>query len=424
MNHSENFAKALEMALARQYPNWEAGDGGGSYFKGVHKKTIRRWIDAENLPTPKNWVTFVEKCKFENEQELRRLYALAKTGSSQTADYSNTVVHFPSGSPISDSIPRENKKSAQSVTGLVVRQISRRLGIVIIGSVVLILGIILVLLATRTTTILERNRDWVPQFITYNAYELALVPAGCFNMGNANGRENERPVHKQCFNAPFWIGVTEVTQEQYGSPPEDQCNTNQISKDGFINEKDPRYPRNCVTWQQAHEWCVAHGMRLPTEAEWEYAARGVENWLYPWGNDADPIKAVVRINFSNAAIPGIMQPAGSKPYDVSWVGAKDLAGSLREYTSTIYDTVTLNGTLRYPYPYDPNDGRESLVNEGTSTLPTAEERSNQTTLRVLRGGSFDFGVDQATATWRKYEWYDFLWNDRGFRCASDYDIFE
>lgn len=159
-------------------------------------------------------------------------------------------------------------------------------------------------------------------------------------------------------------------------------------------------------------------MRLPTEAEWEYAARGPGGWLYPWGNDPVTTYAVVRTNFSNNAIPGDMQPVGSKPYDTSWVGARDMAGSLREFTSTIYDTVANNGERRFGYPYNPHDGRESLVNEGTSS--DIINRKATTTLRVVRGGSFDYGIAQSTATNRTDEWYDFLWNDYGFRCALDF----
>jgi formylglycine-generating enzyme required for sulfatase activity len=269
-----------------------------------------------------------------------------------------------------------------------------------------------------TSQTIVNNHDWTPQFMTKSGYQLALVPAGCFNMGNSSGREDEKPVHQQCFTKPYWIGVTEVTNEQYGSPPEDACNTNQITMKGFVNGKEPNYPRNCVTWKEANTFCQTHDMRLPTEAEWEYAARGVDNWLYPWGNGENMNYAIVRTNFSNnGAIPGDMQPVGSKPYDTSWVGAKDMAGSLREFTSTIYDTVTVNGVAKFPYPYNAADGRESLENTGTSADKV--NRAQLATIRVVRGGSFDFDISKATATIRNNEWFDFLWNDYGFRCALD-----
>lgn len=415
------FKQHLKQALDRYHPEWESADN--KLLEPKDKKAVRRWITiGEGLPTPHNWREFRKKYHFGRgavADELDSLYALARdernrSPKSQRSDLEAEVQKNdgPSEEPAAQREPERQQKYLQRIYS------NRRLlllGVGIIGLLAIGLGS---LLASRDVRI-ERNRDWIPQYKMQGDYQLALVPPGCFNMGSVSGRDNEKPIHYQCLDYPFWIGVTEVTQAQYGSPPDDDCNINQVNKTTYINEKNPAYPRNCVTWQDAFDWCAAHGMRLPTEREWEYAARGVESWVYPWGNEADPIKAVVRTNFSNADLPAIMQPAGSKPYDVSWVGARDMAGSLREYTSTIYDTVTLNGTALFTYPYSAGDGRESLTNNGTSKAETAEERASTVTLRVLRGGSFDFGIDRATATFRHYEWHDFLWNDRGIRCAMD-----
>jgi formylglycine-generating enzyme required for sulfatase activity len=254
---------------------------------------------------------------------------------------------------------------------------------------------------------IEHNRDWIAQQATFNGLPMVLVPKGCFNMGNAHGQgEDERKVSQQCFDKPFWISETEITQAQFGATPEQTCNTNKITKEGLVNPEGPTYPMNCVTWEQAAQFCKSKDMRLATEAEWEYAARGPDNWLYPWGDQPDSSKAILRLQ-QNA--PGEMLPAGSKPADKSWVGAYDMLGSLREFTSSIF-----NPDL-YAYPYSQTDGRESLVNTGNSSINPSE-----TTLRVIRGKSFDDPAEKASLTYRDNEWYDFLFNFYGIRCAKDY----
>jgi iron(II)-dependent oxidoreductase len=262
------------------------------------------------------------------------------------------------------------------------------------------------------------NKQWVPQFKDFDGIPMALVPAGCFNMGNTSGRDNEKPVSQFCLDKPFWIGKTEVTIGQYGSKPDQVCNTNKQDGKSQVNGTGPDFPRNCVSWKDALAFCQTHNLRLPTEAEWEYAVRGPDNLIYPWGNEPEALYAIVRISpDKNVAAP--MFPVGSKPQDTTWVGASDMAGSLREFTSTIYDTVTVNGKPMFPYPYKADDGRESLENTGTSQ--DKEKRDQNTTLRVVRGGNFDNFIQYATATFRDNEWWDFTFNIYGFRCAKNYD---
>lgn len=258
---------------------------------------------------------------------------------------------------------------------------------------------------------------WIPVYETFNGIEMAKVPAGCFIMGNLRGRDDEQPLSEVCFEAPFWIARTETTIEQYGSAPDETCNTNQASGNGLVNGIEANFPRNCVTWEEANLFCESKEMRLPSEAEWEYAGRGWANLLYPWGDDPIAAYAIVRTNFNDAAVGAEMLPVGSKPQDISWTGVYDMAGSLQEFTSTIYDTVTLNGAVQFGYPYNAEDGRETLQNTGTSD--DIENRNETTTLRVVRGGSFDWGIERATLTTRRYEFYDFRWNAYGFRCVKD-----
>jgi formylglycine-generating enzyme required for sulfatase activity len=240
------------------------------------------------------------------------------------------------------------------------------------------------------------NNEWSPVAQTFNGVEMVLVPAGCFTMGTTmiefDYQEDEAPTTDICFDEPFWIDRYEVTNDLYGSA-------------GTFDE--PEQPRTNITWDTASGFCTARGASLPTEAQWEYAARGPDNLLYPWGNQFDG----TRLNYcdancifddykDNEADDGYAHPApvGSYPGGVSWVGAYDMAGNVWEWTSTIYR----------PYQYSATDGRENL--------------SDIDSPRTLRGGTWNFVAGETRTTARaphadgfpSSDWY-------GFRCAMDFD---
>ncbi len=219
------------------------------------------------------------------------------------------------------------------------------------------------------------NRTWVPQFAFFDGVMMALVPQGCFTMGTEDGRRDERPPHQVCFDRPFWIDRTEVTNAAFGSV-------------GRF-EGDDR-PRENLLWSEARDHCARRGARLPTEAEWEYAARGIDGWRYPWGDTLIPDNLVFDQNSNNETAP-----VGSKPGGESWVGALDMSGNVFEFVSSAYAR----------YPYDPADGRENLTDE---------------VARVYRGGINSYIDHGSSATIRfrlepdERNWYI------GFRCARDY----
>ncbi len=92
------------------------------------------------------------------------------------------------------------------------------------------------------------------------------------------------------------------------------------------DDTEPNRPRTCITWFEAEAYAAWRGGRLPTEAEWEYAARGPESTVYPWGAEWDPMLA-------NVVDSAGLTPVGSCPEGASWVGALDMAGNAREWVN-------------------------------------------------------------------------------------------
>jgi formylglycine-generating enzyme required for sulfatase activity len=257
------------------------------------------------------------------------------------------------------------------------------------------------------------NAEWTPVIQEFDGVEMALVPAGCFTMGTSNvqidvicevvvGRpdcdrsfyQDEQPVTEICFAQPFWIDLYEVTNAQYGS-------SGQYEGDDI--------PRDTVTWFEALEHCQSRSGRLPTEAEWEYAARGPDNLIYPWGNTFDG----TRLNYCDVRCGSTLlgadmdtddgyisvAPVGSYPNGVSWIGAYDMAGNVREWTNSIYEE----------YPYNTSDGRERY------------EGSESRVYRVLRGGAYTSQyVHTRTSNRLPFVATYNTSHDVGFRCVMDY----
>jgi iron(II)-dependent oxidoreductase len=257
------------------------------------------------------------------------------------------------------------------------------------------------------------NTAWTPIIRTFSNVEMSLVPAGCFVMGNKEGFPEQQPEHEICIEEPFWIDLTEVTVTQFADflngQPEPVDSHDQWIDPGFAiyqahnqlifeSGKWRALPgrRNkaveSIMWIGANDFCSWRGARLPTEAEWEYANRGPDNWLYPWGNTfiADH---VVR----HGRIP---PDVGSKPEGASWVGALDMSSGLFEWTSSIYK----------PYPYDPADGREASLEVDDSSH------------RVFRGSAWyhpDGMHDDVSATPRFSAPVNYAAWYYGVRCVRD-----
>ncbi|MCB8916279.1 MAG: SUMF1/EgtB/PvdO family nonheme iron enzyme, partial [Ardenticatenaceae bacterium] len=150
---------------------------------------------------------------------------------------------------------------------------------------------------------------------------MVYVPEGSFLMGSADGDldayDSEFPQHQVTLDA-FWLDQTEVTNGQYERCVADgECRANDdYGSDFFSGENQPVVG---VSWDDAVAYCAWAGGQLPTEAQWEYAARGPESLKYPWGNDA-PDETLLNYSLS----VGGTTEVGSYPAGASWVGALDM----------------------------------------------------------------------------------------------------
>ncbi|MBZ0118307.1 MAG: formylglycine-generating enzyme family protein [Sandaracinaceae bacterium] len=199
------------------------------------------------------------------------------------------------------------------------------------------------------------------------------VVGATFRMGSLDGDADERPVREVVITS-FCIDTTEVTVDAYRacvaaqacSPPQtdDLDNTFRPSRRGFPDRA--RHPINGVSWEDARAYCAWRGRRLPTEAEWEYAARGTDGRTFPWGDDRPA-------RYSNggpwpecASPPGFedcVGPVGSQPLAASPFGAQDMAGSVWEWTSDWYGPY---GASQARDPAGPASGAHRVLRGGSA----------------------------------------------------------
>jgi formylglycine-generating enzyme required for sulfatase activity len=248
------------------------------------------------------------------------------------------------------------------------------------------------------------------------------IPAGEFIMGTndneaitttVGGRAYpEIPAHTVYLDS-YWIDKYEVSNGQYAlcveagacQPP--FIPTSYSRKEYYGNPEYSNYPVIWVKWEMARTYCEWADRRLPTEAEWEKAARGTDGRKYPWGNEPsfrDPAFGE-RLNLCDVNCPkdfanplyndgyADTSPVGNYPAGASPYGVMDMAGNVWEW----------NGSFIAPYPYDASDGREAA--EGN------EERS-------WRGAAFANGYWWVRSSVRYRSVINYWYYNLGFRCAS------
>ncbi len=244
---------------------------------------------------------------------------------------------------------------------------------------------------------------------------MIYVPAGEFTMGSeeeevdfalqqcrdygTNCRRSyfsvELPAHRVMLDG-FWLDQTEVTSSQYTL-----CEAAGVCGSPQCQSASGDHPVVCITWEQAAAYCQWAGVRLPTEAEWEYAAHGLNESRYPWGDEFDG--TLLNYCDANCTLPkrdaafddGFAEtaPVGSYPQGASWVGALDMAGNVWEMVAD----------WKGEYP------TEDQVNP---TGPLSGSR------RVARGGSWHASPDHVRSVLRTHLDMDQRSDHAGFRCAQ------
>jgi formylglycine-generating enzyme required for sulfatase activity/serine/threonine protein kinase len=220
------------------------------------------------------------------------------------------------------------------------------------------------------------------------------IPGGTFTMGDNHLDSDSRPEH-QVTLSPYCIDKTEVTVAAYRKCVDNgKCDKPEKPHPYCIYDKEglDKHPMNCVTWFEAKKYCQIIGGRLPTEAEWEFAARGTDGRKYPWGNQA-PTSS--RLNWSGKEDGWeFTAPVGSYPSDKSPFGALDMAGNVWEWTADSFS-------------------RYSMEN---STNP--HRSGSLASLRVNRGGGWSSDdPSRVRAASRGRDDPGFRLDNLGFRCA-------
>ena len=220
--------------------------------------------------------------------------------------------------------------------------------------------------------------------------EMVEIPAGPFLMGEDSGRASNQP-QRVVYLDGYYIQKTEVTSSQFLEFLK-ETGYQVIGWQTSISSEG-KLPATRVLWRDADAYCAWLGLRLPTEAEWEKAARGADGRTYSWGNDWNP-------DFANGAQSGLnsVQPVGSYPQGASPYGLFDMSGNAAEWVADFYEADY--------YTYAPAENPQGPV----TVLD-----------HVLRGGSYASPPQQLTTYFRNSS-HSVLPNPRvGFRCAASVD---
>lgn len=218
------------------------------------------------------------------------------------------------------------------------------------------------------------------------------IPEGEFFMGKGEVRKNDNSPQHIVYLDAFWMDKYEVSNAMYLKCMQDGACSEMVSDNTTYNNWIYRnHPITYVTWEQANVYCQWAGRRLPTEAEWEKAARGTDGRKYPWGNEAPNARLA---NFDGSmiheAVSVYRYPLGASPY-----GVLNMSGNVREWIADWYGE---DYYLTTPY-----------------TNPTGPETGTE---RSLRSGSYNEDKNEITITSRYRHEPQSAGLSRGFRCAE------
>jgi formylglycine-generating enzyme required for sulfatase activity len=232
---------------------------------------------------------------------------------------------------------------------------------------------------------------------------MACIPGGEFLRGSDKGPRDERPL-AAVFLGPFFMDLREVTNGDYQACVKaPACRKAGPNYKGF---SDRAQPITGVSWFDAEAFCRFRGKRLPSEAEWEKAARGTDGRRYPWGDaKATCAMAIIKEGEPNGCGRGKVWPVGSRPKAVH--GLYDMAGNSWEWVADWYapSYKACGAACEGRNPRGPCGGAAECAGA---------------TLRVVRGGSWYWDASYATTTKRRsHAPANRPFHHFGFRCAKD-----
>jgi len=237
--------------------------------------------------------------------------------------------------------------------------------------------------------------------------EMVAIPAGCFQMGSGQGDPDERPVHKVCISA-FQMGKYEVQQKNFQAV----MGTNPSQNVGAD------LPVDSLTWDEASDYCKKTGMRLPTEAEWEYAARAGTTTPFYWGptvsgKEANFCDSACELNIREPRVTDGFKhtaPVGSFPPNP--FGLYDMAGNVSEW---IQDWM---GVEKNYYLVSPEKDPPGLRPDLEACMRVDCIGAQSITYKVYRGGAWNENAGALRSANRRASHFQLRAEGIGFRCAK------
>ncbi len=235
--------------------------------------------------------------------------------------------------------------------------------------------------------------------------ELQAVAGGCFKMGSVSGDPDEKPVHKVCIS-PFRIGKYEVKQKNFQA----------VMGVNPSQHVGPDLPADSVAWDQARDYCKKMGLRLPTEAEWEFAARAGSATEFNWGDtvtgkEGNFCDSMCELNIREPRVSDGFKytaPVGSFPPNAN--GLYDMAGNVNEWVQDWLD-IEKNYYLVSPKK-DPLGARPEL-----DTCSGVCAGAASITHKIYRGGAWNQKASEMRSANRKDSHFQLQAEGTGLRCA-------
>lgn len=260
-----------------------------------------------------------------------------------------------------------------------------------------------------------KNGKWVDEGECVSGS--VTIAAGSFKMGcdkdvEGNCPEDAEPVHEVALSS-YAMDKFEVPVELFElCIAENVCTNDDPEKPHYRTSSDSyqcnignperkNHPANCVTWYGAKAYCEWLGKRLPTEAEWENAAKSGKVQIYPWGNTpAASCDNTVMKGSANGCGSNTTSPIGSKAAGVSEQGIFDLSGNVSEYTGDWYEKKFYS------------------TEEASKADPLGLDEPEKDKFKVFRGGSYIYGENHTRSSFRGSAKLDAMDTDFGFRCVK------